>query len=79
MKIMSDDKITTTTIKIENSLYDEFKTLNIRKKFYLKDLVIKAMYLYVYDEEFRNKLYNFNIPKLSQSSPTTTLTITGSV
>ena len=70
--------ITTTTIKLENSLYDEFKTLNIKRKFYLKDLVIKCMHLYVTDPEFRDRVYNFNVPKLSSAAQLTSLTITGS-
>jgi hypothetical protein len=71
--------ITTTTIKLENSLYDEFKTISIKKKFYLKDLVIRCMHLYVNDPEFRDKVYNFNVPKLSSAAQITSLTITGSV
>ena len=74
-----NDKITTTTIKIENSLYDEFKTLNIRRKFYLKDLVIRSMYLYVTDHELRDRIYNLSIPKLSEEAQTTPIIIvTGS-
>lgn len=73
---MSD--ITTTTIKLENSLYNEFKTLNIKRKFYLKDLVIKCMWLYVTDPVFRDRVYNFHVPTLSPEAQTTLLTITGS-
>jgi hypothetical protein len=70
-----NEKITTTTIKIENSIYDEFKTLNIRRKFYLKDLVIRSMYLYVNDPVFREKVYNFTVPTLSDLANTTPITI----
>jgi len=37
------------------------------------------MHLYVNDPEFRDKVYNFNVPKLSPAAQTTSLTITGSV
>ena len=73
-----NDKITTTTIKIENDLYDEFKTLNIKRKFYLKDLVERCMYLYVNDLVFREKVYNYIVPQLSPAAQITSLTITGS-
>lgn len=75
MYTIMNENVTTTTIKIENSLYDEFKTLNIKRKFYLKDLVIRCMYLYVNDPSFRDKVYNFNVPQLSPSAQTTSLTI----
>jgi len=73
-----NDTVTTTTIKIENSLYNEFKILNIRHRFYLKDLVIRSMWLYVNDEVFRDKVYNCIVPTLSSAAQTTSLTITGS-
>jgi hypothetical protein len=75
MYTIMNDKITTTTIKIENSLYDEFKTLNIKRKFYLKDLVIRCMYLYVTDQQFRDRVYNFSVPVLSEAAQTTPITI----
>ena len=74
--IMSN--ITTTTIKLENSLYDEFRTISVKNRFSLKELVVRAMYLYTHDTEFRNRLYNFNVPKLSPEAQSVTLTITGS-
>lgn len=70
--------VTTTTIKIENSLYDEFRMLNIKKKFHLKDLVLNAMYLYVNDPNFRERLYNTKIPVLSPQAQIVSLTLTGS-
>ena len=72
------ENITTTTIKIDTNLYDDFKILNVKRKFYLKDLVERCMHLYVNDEEFRNKVYNYQVPQLSPSAQATTLTITGS-
>lgn len=72
------DNITTTTIKIDTNLYDDFKILNVKRKFYLKDLVERTMHLYVNDEEFRNKVYNYQVPQLSPTAQATTLTITGS-
>ncbi len=59
---------TITTIKIENSLYDSFKTLNIHRKFSLKDLVLRSMYLFITDSTFRDKVYTISVPVLSEPS-----------
>jgi hypothetical protein len=60
---MSDNKsLMVTTIKIANSLYNEFKILNIQNKFTLRELVINSMHLYNEDEQFRHRIINFNTP-----------------
>jgi rRNA-processing protein FCF1 len=68
------DNVTITTIKIENSLYDGFKTLNIHRKFSLKDLVIRSMYLFTTDSTFRDRIYDVNIPVLSPEAQKSVLT-----
>jgi fructose-bisphosphate aldolase class 1 len=74
--IMKNNSI--TTVKVDKSLYELFKINNIKNKFYLQDLVNRCMYLYMNDETFRNKIYNFNIPILSEESQLTILNFTGS-
>jgi fructose-bisphosphate aldolase class 1 len=67
-----------TTVKVDNGLYESFKIQNIKSKFHLQDLVNRAMYLYLNDKEFKDKLYNLIIPVLSEESQITKLNITGS-
>ncbi len=71
-------KSSVTTVKVDQGLYETFKIQNIKSKFHLQDLVNRAMYLYLNDKEFRDKLYNFTIPVLSEQSQVTKLNITGS-
>ena len=71
-------KSSVTTVKVDQGLYETFKIQNIKSKFHLQDLVNRAMYLYLNDEEFRDKLYNFTIPVLSEQAQVTKLNITGS-
>ena len=49
-----------------------------KSKFNLQDLVSRSMYLYMNDKEFRDKLYNFILPVLSEASQQTVLNISGS-
>lgn len=69
-----------TTIKMDVDIYDQFRADNIKNRFTLQDLVNKAMYLYVKDTEFKNKILNFIVPKLSvNSNNTITLNCTSSI
>ena len=67
-----------TPVKVDNGLYESFKIQNIKSKFHLQDLVNRAMYLYLNDKEFKDKLYNLIIPVLSEEAQITKLNITGS-
>ena len=67
-----------TTVKVDNGLYELFKIQNVKSKFHLQDLVNRAMYLYLNDKDFKDKLYNLIIPVLSEESQITKLNITGS-
>lgn len=67
-----------TTVKVDKELYESFKITNVKSKFYLQDLVNRCMYLYLNDEQFRAKIFNFNIPVLSETAQTALLNITGS-
>jgi len=60
-----------TTVKIENSLYDEFKVLGVRHKITLQGLIERTVYLYVNNEEFRENINNFT-PFVTTTFTTTT-------
>ena len=49
-----------TTVKVEPTLYDEFKVLGIRNHLTLQGLVEKTVYRYVREEIFRNDMNSFN-------------------
>jgi hypothetical protein len=68
----------TTSVKVDKALYDSFKIKNIKTKFYLQDLVNRSMYLYLNDESFRQKIYEFSIPQLSTEAQSVDLNLTGS-
>jgi hypothetical protein len=51
-----------TTVKIENTLYDDFKVFGVRHKISLQKLVERAVFRYVTEENFRNEINNFNLP-----------------
>ena len=76
--LAKDAEISIITIGPGKQLYDSFKIDNIKSKFNLQDLVSRSMYLYMNDEEFRDKLYNFILPVLSEASQQTVLNISGS-
>lgn len=71
------DKVA-TTVKIPESLYDDFKVLGIRHKISLQTLVEKCVNLFVADEKFRSTVTTYSLPKISGNVPTVTIT-TGSV
>ncbi len=50
-----------TTIKLDPSIYDDFKILGIRRKISLQMLVEKSVIRYVNDEIFRNDMDSFKI------------------
>lgn len=60
------DKIA-TTVKIEPTLYDEFKVLGIRCRLTLQGLVERCVYRYVKEESFRTEVNNFTVPVTSGS------------
>ncbi len=60
---------TSTTVKIENTLYNEFKFLGVTHKVTLQNIVERCIYRYVKDEEFRNITNNFILPMIPESPP----------
>lgn len=57
-----------TSVKVDSELFDNFKVLTIRTKFSLQKLVDRSMFLYLTDENYRNKLHNTLNTQLSGSS-----------
>jgi hypothetical protein len=57
-----------TTVKVENTLYDQFKIFGIRHKLTLQGLVEKTIYRYVNEDAFRNEINEFVIPVTSGSA-----------
>lgn len=51
-----------TTVKIESSLYDEFKVLKIQCRLTLQDLVERCVYRYVKEEDFRKGINGYVLP-----------------
>lgn len=49
-----------TSVKVDATIFQNFKIETIRTKFSLQKLVDRAMYLYLNDEEFKTKLHNTN-------------------
>ena len=56
-----------TTVKIESSLYDDFKILGIKHHITLQGLVEKCVHLYVNRISFRDEIDAFSLPVLSSS------------
>jgi hypothetical protein len=47
-----------TSVKVDKLLFQEFKEECIKYKFSLQKLVDRAIYLYLTEEEFKQKLHN---------------------
>lgn len=51
-------KMTLTSVKLPEDLWDEFRISCVKYKFSLQKLTERSMYLYLTDEEFRKQLHN---------------------
>jgi len=47
-----------TSVKVEQELFQEFKGECVRYKFTLQKLVDRAIFLYLTEEEFKQRLHN---------------------
>jgi len=54
---MKEDKL--TSVKIIDELYKKFKEKSIRDDFSLQKLVNRSLELFVYDEEFKKKILEY--------------------
>ena len=57
-----------TTVKVETTLYDQFKIFGIRHKLTLQGLVEKTIHRYVNEDVFRTEMNEFVIPATSGSA-----------
>jgi hypothetical protein len=62
-----NDKLTLTSVKVHDELFDEFKVASIKNKFNLQKLTNRAMHLYLNTDEFRKQLHNHTELVLSGS------------
>lgn len=54
-----------TTIKLDPTLYDQFKVMGIRYKLTLQGLVDKCVFRYVNEDVFRQGINDFSPPVLN--------------
>ena len=47
-----------TSVKVPESLFEEFKIACVKHKFSIQKLTERAMYLYLTDEEFRKMIHS---------------------
>lgn len=55
--MVSKTKRVITSVKIPETLYEDFKITSIRTKMNLQDIVERTMYMYLTDSNFRAKLH----------------------
>ena len=55
---MSDKKL--TSVRVEQELFEQFKIQCVRHKFSFQKLADRAIFLYLTDDRFRDKLHNQN-------------------
>ena len=53
-----NEKLTLTSVKVHQDLFEEFKVASIKNKFNSQKLTNRAIHLYLSDEEFRKQLHN---------------------
>jgi len=51
-------KMTLTSVKLPENLWDEFRICCVKYKFSLQKLTERSMYLYLTNEEFKKQLHN---------------------
>jgi hypothetical protein len=47
-----------TTVRLQDKLFEDFKTEAVRNKITMRNLLERAMYLYMTDDEFKRKINN---------------------
>ena len=52
-----EKKYSTTTVKIPEKMYQDYKIMNVRTNINFQDLVHRSMYLYLTDSDFRFKIH----------------------
>ena len=59
-KSLRDERLSLTSVKIENGLLEKVKIEFVRSKFSLQKLVNRSINLYLNDIEFRNTIHLHN-------------------
>ena len=54
---MKDSQVL-TSVKVNNTIWDEFRISCVKYKFSLQKLTDRAMHLYLTDPEFRKQIHN---------------------
>jgi hypothetical protein len=57
---MSTKNQHTTSVKIDEALWEDFKISCVKYKFSLQKLADRAIHLYLTDEEFKKLIHNHN-------------------
>ena len=57
---MADETKKLTSVKVDKSLWEDFKVECVRRKFSFQKLSERAIDLYLSDEEFRRQITNHN-------------------
>jgi hypothetical protein len=53
-----NEKLTLTSVKVHQDLFEEFMVASIKNKFNLQKLTNRAIHLYLNDDDFRKQLHN---------------------
>ena len=61
-------KVKLTSVKVIQNLYEQFKHTSLDESFNLQKLVNRAIFLYIEDDDFRNKVNEVDDLKISGSS-----------
>ena len=61
-------KVKLTSVKVIQNLYEQFKHTSLDESFNLQKLVNRAIFLYIEDDEFRDKVNDVDDLKISGSS-----------
>ena len=61
-------KVKLTSVKVIQNLYDQFKHTSLDESFNLQKLVNRAIFLYIEDDDFRDKVNEVDDLKISGSS-----------
>ena len=65
---MKDTKVKLTSVKVIQSLYNDFRVKTVNSSMNLQKLVNRSILLYIEDEEFRKKVDEY-IAKIRHSTP----------
>ena len=55
--MISKSKRVITSVKIPQTLYEDFKVTSVKTKMSLQDIVERAMYMYLTDSGFRQSIH----------------------